>query len=88
MTKVVNDYYGNLRFWRQRFTCSGGLNQNILPPCHSLIEIKATDIVKRASFFKDKAEILYGFNCPKCGCFTVIEDSKLPDYVIDNVKYY
>lgn len=80
----------NPEIFKMKATCSGkGWIQEGKNPCYRLWEIDATDVLKRVSSNIDGyLDVYYGFVCPKCGCFTELEASEIPDYVKNGAKKY
>ena len=55
--------------------------------CGSKIEIEIEDIKKRPWFkYPDYSGTDYGFKCPKCGKFVVVDKNKIPKKVLDEAK--
>ena len=77
--RLIAEANNNPELFSIQVSCTGhGWDQGVRTPCGRLWEITATDILKREH--KDYAgcsDSYYGFVCPKCGCFTEIESSKL-----------
>ncbi len=66
--------------WSMEARCTGAGCGQKHKPCYSKWKLEDGDIVKR----KFGGEICYGFICPDCHCFTILDETELPD----NVKAY
>lgn len=89
--RVLKSGSENTQVWTTEETCTGaGWNQDAnRNPCGSLLEIKAQDIMKRKhTDISGCTDIYYGFNCPVCGCFTELNDRKIPSVVKSGAKDY
>lgn len=63
-----------LPYWSMEARCTGGGCGQKHKPCYSKWKLEDGDIVKRELL----GVICYGFICPDCHCFTVLDDIGLP----------
>ena len=64
--------------WELEVDCTGGEWRDDKVPCGSTSSINATDLVRRKwCKYPDDNGVDYGFICPKCGCFTNIDEKNL-----------
>lgn len=90
MAKILKKAIDNPELWNMEVTCTGkGWYQNGKQPCYSLLEIYPYDILKRSSTdISGISDTYYGFICPKCGCFTELDTSKIPSHILTNTRQY
>jgi len=87
--KVLKSGAENDAAWRKEEICTGfGWKQNTTP-CGALLELSNGDLLKRIhTDYSGESETYYGFVCPVCGCFTEVNESKYPSYILSNAKLY
>lgn len=82
MMKVISKGNYKPREWKTKVECLGDWWQNKEKACHSLLEVSASDVVKRVdTWFGDDTDFCYGFVCSECHCFTVLREFVVPDEV-------
>lgn len=71
-------------------TCDGsGWDQEGKVPCYQRWEVCASDIYYRNhTDYGGCTDTYYGFVCPECGCFTELDNRKIPTTVKHNAKKY
>lgn len=88
--RLIAEANNNPELFSIQVSCTGhGWDQGFRTPCGRLWEITARDILRREH--KDYAgysDSYYGFICPKCGCFTEIESSKLKGFPTQMARIY
>ena len=72
--------------WSLEIQCTGHGWQNKNKPCFSVLKLNTDDIVKRSyrRYPSVSSSMSYGFICPKCHCFTEINEFLIPQFIKNN----
>lgn len=75
--------------WTTKVECSGKGWQQDRKPCHSKYKIDDNDIFyRRHTDISGETDTYYGFICAKCGCFTELKTSSIPETVRTYARNY
>ena len=70
--------------WAIISKCTGEGFKNRHKPCKCNLIIEKRDIVRMESVINNESQIIYGFICINCHCFTQIDSTAVPEDAVFN----